>query len=101
SQAHQCFYVKDPYEANKHYAMVAPPRDLFLTSEGGETESRQPFSGELDDNLTSPAIPSYDGELALERTELGPTVIEVAPHTKSAEDLEADSTDKSDSNYSS
>ncbi|MED6196360.1 hypothetical protein PIB30_046769, partial [Stylosanthes scabra] len=56
---------------------------------------------EPDESLTSPAIPSDDGELALERTELGPTVIEVAPHTNSAQEHHEDFNDESDSNESS
>ncbi|MED6135034.1 hypothetical protein PIB30_042442 [Stylosanthes scabra] len=55
----------------------------------------------MDDNLTSPAIPIDDGELALERTELGHTVIEVAPRTTTAQEHEADFNDESDSYESS
>ncbi|MED6176462.1 hypothetical protein PIB30_088437 [Stylosanthes scabra] len=59
-------------------------------------EPRQPLFGEQPDNLTSPAIPIDDGELALERTELIPTVIEVGPHLKTARGQEADFTEESD-----
>ncbi|MED6174249.1 hypothetical protein PIB30_067331 [Stylosanthes scabra] len=90
--------VKDPYEDNKHYAMIIPPRDLVRTSEDGELESRQPLFGEQDDNLTSLAIPSDDGELLLERPELIPTVIEVGPQIETAQEHEADFTEESDTN---
>ncbi|MED6129358.1 hypothetical protein PIB30_107180, partial [Stylosanthes scabra] len=69
--------------------------------EDGELESRQPLFGEQPDNLTSPAIPTDDGELDLERAELIPTVIEVGAHLKTARGQEADFTDDSDAHESS
>ncbi|MED6225113.1 hypothetical protein PIB30_090620 [Stylosanthes scabra] len=73
----------------------------YYGSEEGELEPRQPLFGEQPDNLTSPAIPTDDGELALERTELIPTVIEVGPHVKTARGQEADFTEESDADESS
>ncbi|MED6128806.1 hypothetical protein PIB30_101506, partial [Stylosanthes scabra] len=90
----------DLYEDNKHYAMVIPPRDLVRTGEDGELESRQPLFGEQPDDLTSPAIPTDDGELDLERAKLIPTVIEVGPHLKTARGQEADFTEDSDAHES-
>jgi len=29
SQVHQCFYVQDPFETNRHYILKTDPRDLF------------------------------------------------------------------------
>ena len=29
SQVHQCFYIEDPLDANRHYALKKVPRDLF------------------------------------------------------------------------
>jgi len=32
-QVKQCFYIKDPLDTNKHYALKKVPRDLFNMSE--------------------------------------------------------------------
>ena len=29
SQVHQCFYVQDPFDINRHYVLKKVPRDLF------------------------------------------------------------------------
>ncbi|KAH0781461.1 hypothetical protein KY290_001059 [Solanum tuberosum] len=34
SQVHQCFYVEDPYDQNRHYVMKNVPRDLFNIDNG-------------------------------------------------------------------
>ncbi|KAH0769857.1 hypothetical protein KY290_013838 [Solanum tuberosum] len=33
SQVHQCFYVQDPYDQDRHYVMKPVPRDLFNMSD--------------------------------------------------------------------
>ncbi|XP_050887893.1 uncharacterized protein LOC127093034 [Lathyrus oleraceus] len=33
SQVHQCFYIQDPSDANKHYVMKSIPRDFFNMNE--------------------------------------------------------------------
>ncbi|XP_016195511.1 uncharacterized protein LOC107636523 [Arachis ipaensis] len=90
SQAHQCFYVQDPYEHNKYYVMETVPRDLFKTSDESESEARQTFYNEQNEHITSPAIPADDGELILERIDLRPTVIETVLQVTSAQEYEAD-----------
>ncbi|MED6107204.1 hypothetical protein PIB30_011774 [Stylosanthes scabra] len=90
-----------PYEDYKHYVMTIPPRDLFSTSEDADSESSQPFYGEHDEHSTSPAIPSDDGELVLERIGLTPTVIEVVPERIIAQEHEADFMEDSKSDESS
>ena len=97
SQAHQCFYVQDPYEHNKHYVMETIPRDLFKTSDKSESEARQTHYSEQHEHITSPAIPADDGELILERTNLRPTVIETVSQVTSAQEYEADFIGDSDS----
>ncbi|XP_025607933.1 uncharacterized protein [Arachis hypogaea] len=97
SQAHQCFYVQDPYEHNKHYVIETVPRDLFKTSNESESEARQTHYSEQHEHITSPAIPANDRELILERTDLRPTVIETVPQVTSAQEYEADFIGDSDS----
>ncbi|KAL4294069.1 hypothetical protein AHAS_Ahas18G0191200 [Arachis hypogaea] len=100
SQAHQCFYVQDPYEHNKHYVMEIVPRNLFKTSDESESEARQTFYNEQNEHITSLAIPANDGELILERIDLRPTVIEMVPQVTSAQEYEADFIGYSDSDGS-
>ncbi|MED6164348.1 hypothetical protein PIB30_089004, partial [Stylosanthes scabra] len=77
--------------------MITPPRDLFKRSEDADFESHQPFYGEHE-NSTSPAIPSDDGKLVLERIGLRPIIIEVVPQRTIAEEHETDFIEDSDSN---
>ncbi|MED6201652.1 hypothetical protein PIB30_097135 [Stylosanthes scabra] len=82
--------------------MITPPRDLFRTCDDAESKSSQPLYFEHHENLTSSSIPSDDGDLVLERTDLGPTVLELAPqmiHARGHE--ESDFNEESDSDESS
>lgn len=50
SQVQQCFYVQDPLDANRHYAMKTTPRDLFsMGDQSGlsaqEADLSEPFDG--------------------------------------------------------
>jgi hypothetical protein len=52
SQVQQCFYVRDPLNANRHFAMNTFPRDIFDMGEKSdlmvqEAYQSDPFDGEL------------------------------------------------------
>jgi hypothetical protein len=38
SQVHQCFYIQDPSDANKHYVMKSVPRDFFNMNEQSDSD---------------------------------------------------------------
>ncbi|MED6129088.1 hypothetical protein PIB30_104399 [Stylosanthes scabra] len=76
--------------------MLSPPRDLFRTSDEVESESHQPLYFEPHENLTSPLIPKDDSDLVLDRTDLGPTMLDVVPQMTHAQEHEADFSDHSD-----
>lgn len=62
SQVHQCFYVQDPLDPNRHYAMKTVPRDLF--SMGDQS------------NLTAQEAYQNDDEINWAREDMPATIIE-------------------------
>ena len=90
SQAHQCFYVQDPFEQYKHYVMKTVPRDLFNISDQIESESdaHQIYGNEPFEHSMGPSIPNDDGEIVLERNDVPPTVINMAPRVFFAQEHE-------------
>ena len=78
SQAHQCFYVQDPYDQEKHYVMKTIPRDLFNISDQLESDSHQIYANEPCEPSTSPFIPNDDGEIDLVRNDVPATIIDMA-----------------------
>ena len=74
SQVQQCFYVQDPLDANRHYAMQTVPRDLFSMGDPSDlmvqdAYQSDPFDGEL--NWVREDIPGTIDEIprvAMEET---------------------------------
>ena len=54
SQVHQCFYVKDPYDQDRHYVMKTVPTDLFNMSDEFESDLPQNYENELYEHLMGP-----------------------------------------------
>ena len=77
SQVHQCFYVQDPYNQDRHYVRKTVPRDLFNMSDEFESDLPQNYENELSEHLTGPSIPEDDGEVPLVRTDIPETFIDV------------------------
>ncbi|TMW86556.1 hypothetical protein EJD97_021226 [Solanum chilense] len=77
SQVHQCFYVQDPYDKDKHYVMKTVPRDLFNMGEEVESNLPQSYDNEPSEHLMGPSIPKDNGEVLLTRTDVPETIIDV------------------------
>ncbi|QHO16762.1 hypothetical protein DS421_10g306320 [Arachis hypogaea] len=85
SQAHQCFYVIDPYIPQKHYVMKTVQRDLFNIG----------VQLQFDPNIREPheyansSIPLSDiGEVDLVRQGVQPTIVDVTPNKIKSKDKE-------------
>ncbi|KAH0647622.1 hypothetical protein KY285_032870 [Solanum tuberosum] len=56
SQVHQCFYVQDPYDQDRHYVMRTYPRNLFNMSDQ-VANLPQNYENELSEHLMGPSMP--------------------------------------------
>lgn len=77
SQVHQCFYVQDPYDQDRHYVMKTVPRDLFNIGDQVESNLPQSYENEPSEHLMGPSIPKDNGEVILTRTDVPETIIDV------------------------
>ncbi|WMV13675.1 hypothetical protein MTR67_007060 [Solanum verrucosum] len=77
SQVHQCFYVQDPYDQDRHYVMKTVPRDLFNMNDQVESNLPHSYENEPFEHLMGPSIPKDNGEVLLIRTDVPKTIIDV------------------------
>ncbi|XP_060211782.1 uncharacterized protein LOC132639346 [Lycium barbarum] len=77
SQAHQCFYVQDPYDQDKHYVMKTVPRDLFSISDQLESDAPHCYGDEPSEHSMAPSILNDNGEVVLVRSDVPETIIDV------------------------
>ncbi|XP_058751372.1 uncharacterized protein LOC131624455 [Vicia villosa] len=70
SQVHQCYYVQDPFNPNRHYALQTVPRDFFNIADLSNLQAETPSSGENSDG---------GGELNWVREDIPATIAET-PH---------------------
>jgi len=75
SQVHQCFYVQDPFDENKHYVMKTVPRDLFNMGDQSNDTQEGYHSDSFDDNQYLNAS-SNDNELNWVREDIPATIVE-------------------------
>ncbi|XP_019255451.1 PREDICTED: uncharacterized protein LOC109234065 [Nicotiana attenuata] len=78
-QAHQCFYVQDPYDQDKHYVMKTVTGDLFSISDQIESNALHCYENEPSEHLAGPSVPDDNGEVVLVRNDLEETIIDVPP----------------------
>ncbi|KAH0633348.1 hypothetical protein KY284_036134 [Solanum tuberosum] len=90
SQVHQCFYVQDPYDQDRHYVIKTVPRDLFNLSDEFEYDLPQSYENELSEHLMGPFIPEDDGEVPLVRTDVPETVIDMPSEEFVTQQLEVE-----------
>ncbi|WMV42632.1 hypothetical protein MTR67_036017 [Solanum verrucosum] len=62
SQVHQCFYVQDPYDQDRHYVIKTVPRDLFNMGDEVEEDLPQSYENEPSEHLMGPSIPKDNVE---------------------------------------
>ncbi|KAK4707345.1 hypothetical protein R3W88_033119 [Solanum pinnatisectum] len=77
SQVHQCFYVEDPYDQDRHYVMKTIPRGLFNMGDEVEYNLPQSYDNEPSEHLMGPSIPKDNGKVLLARTNAPETIIDV------------------------
>ncbi|XP_020204521.2 uncharacterized protein LOC109789889 [Cajanus cajan] len=77
SQVHQCFYIQDPFNENRHYVMKTMPRDVFNMSEQLEPRGVN--------------APNDDGEFNWVREDIPATIIEKPLHVMQEEEYEEES----------
>ncbi|KAG5598995.1 hypothetical protein H5410_030365 [Solanum commersonii] len=77
SQVHQCFYVQDPYDQDRHYVMKTVPRDLFNMGDEVESNLPQSYENEPSGHLMGPSIPKDNGDVLLTRIDVPETIIDV------------------------
>ncbi|KAH0669611.1 hypothetical protein KY285_023774 [Solanum tuberosum] len=94
SQVHQCFYVKDPYDQDRHYVMRTVSRDLFNMSDQLESNLPQNYKNELSEHLMGPSIQEDIGEVLLIRTDVPETIIDVPLEEFVTEQLEVEYDEK-------
>nr|XP_009784483.1 PREDICTED: uncharacterized protein LOC104232894 isoform X2 [Nicotiana sylvestris] len=96
SQVHQCFYMQDPYDQDRYYVMKTIPRDLFSLS--GELASNAPqcYENEPSEYLVGPSIPVDNGEVALVRSDVPTTILDVPPEGFLSQQLEVESDEEFD-----
>ncbi|KAH0633100.1 hypothetical protein KY284_035886 [Solanum tuberosum] len=90
SQVHQCFYVQDPYDQDRHYVMKTVPRDLFNMGDEVESNLPQSYENEPSEHLMGPSIPKYNGEILLTRTDVPETIIDVPSEEFVTQQLEVE-----------
>ncbi|XP_058746586.1 uncharacterized protein LOC131619515 [Vicia villosa] len=73
SQVHQCYYVQDPFDPNRHYALQTVPRDFFNIADPSNLQAE---SGENSDG---------DGELNWVREDIPATIAETPYEMNEAE----------------
>ncbi|XP_060183378.1 uncharacterized protein LOC132613386 [Lycium barbarum] len=96
SQAHQCFYVQDPYDQDKHYVMKTVPRDLFSISDQLESDAPHCYGDESSEHSMAPSIPNDNGEVVLVRSDVPETIIDVPLEGFLAQQTEIGSGDEFD-----
>ncbi|KAJ1390448.1 Transposase-associated domain [Sesbania bispinosa] len=77
SQVHQCFYVQDPLNENRHYVMKTMPRDVFNMSDQLEPRGIN--------------APNDDGEFNWVGEDIPATIIEKPSHVMQEEEFEEES----------
>ncbi|WMV46923.1 hypothetical protein MTR67_040308 [Solanum verrucosum] len=90
SQVHQCFYVQDPYDQDRHYVIKTVPRDLFNMSDQVESNLPQSYENEPSEHLMGPSIPKDNGEVLLTRTDVPETIIVVPSEEFVTQQLEVE-----------
>ncbi|TMX03817.1 hypothetical protein EJD97_013782, partial [Solanum chilense] len=90
SQVHQCFYVQDAYDQDRHYVMNTVPRDLFNMNDEFESDLPQNYENELSEHLMGPSIPKDSGEVPLVRTIVPETVTDVPSEEFDNQQLEVE-----------
>nr|XP_025670299.1 uncharacterized protein LOC112770094 [Arachis hypogaea] len=95
-QVHQCFYVQDPFDQNKHYVMKSIPRDLFSIGDEADVDPQAIYEKEPSDHSMGPSIPNDNGEIDLIRGDLHEVVIDASKGVLLSQEYNTKSEDNSE-----
>ncbi|XP_020964472.1 uncharacterized protein LOC110265673 [Arachis ipaensis] len=95
-QVHQCFYVQDPFDQNKHYVMKSIPRDLFNICDKADVDPQAIYEKEPSDQSMGPSIPNDNGEIDLIRGDLHEFVIDTSKGVLLSQEYNTESEDNSE-----
>lgn len=72
SQVRQCFYIQDPFNANRNYVMKTVPRDFFFFNlqEQSESNAQQSFLSEPSDHALNLSENDENCEIQLVRNDM-------------------------------
>lgn len=76
SQVHQCFYIQDPFNKDKHYVMDTVPRDLFNMYDGYDVEAEESNQKDPFDQVNNLFVPKDNCEVQWTREDMPNTIIE-------------------------
>ncbi|KAI5405776.1 hypothetical protein KIW84_052517 [Lathyrus oleraceus] len=76
SQVHQCFYIQDPSDANKHYVMKSILRDFFNMNEQSDSNLHQSYDCDLSDHAVNLASNDEICEVEFVRNDIPPTIFD-------------------------
>ncbi|KAI5397437.1 hypothetical protein KIW84_063304 [Lathyrus oleraceus] len=76
SQVHQCFYIQDPSDANKHYVMKSIPRDFFNMNEQSDSNLHQSYACDVSDHAVNLASNDEICEVEFVRNDILPTIVD-------------------------
>ncbi|WMV58679.1 hypothetical protein MTR67_052064 [Solanum verrucosum] len=96
SQVHQCFYVQDRHDQDRHYVLKTVPRDLFNMGDQGESNLPQSYENEPSEHLMGLSIPKDNGEVLLTRTDVRETIIDVPSEEFVTQQLEVEEDESAD-----
>ncbi|XP_073219652.1 uncharacterized protein [Cicer arietinum] len=75
SQVHQCFYIQDPSNPNRHYVMKSIPMEFFNLNEQSNSNGQQPYQCDSSDHPINLAASDETREVEFVRNDIPPTII--------------------------
>ncbi|KAL4288466.1 hypothetical protein AHAS_Ahas19G0289000 [Arachis hypogaea] len=76
SQVHQCFYIQDPFDKDKHYVMEIVPRDLFNMHDEYDVEAKNSNKKDPFDQANNLFMPKDDCKVQWTREDMQNTISE-------------------------
>ncbi|XP_004514854.1 uncharacterized protein [Cicer arietinum] len=76
SQVHQCFYVQDPFDENKHYVMKIVPRDLFNMGDQSNATAQEEYLDDPFYDIGNINASNNENDLNWVREDIPATIVE-------------------------
>ncbi|GAU46340.1 hypothetical protein TSUD_401990 [Trifolium subterraneum] len=91
SQVHQCFYVRDPSNENKHYVMKTVPRDLFNMGDQSTVNAEEGYHNDPFDDIQILNASNNDNEPDWVRGDIPAIIVDKPTHVMNEVENEDDS----------